>query len=174
MRSTEAKPPKNNLSKMAFKMININYSLWQKFHPKPRRLASPSSPPSSFELAKYLLLNIPFHPTLPSLVMSHVPQLGSLMFLEAPSTSCSAPHIVFSQPKIYFDTTLCAHYSVLAFLSLILWFSLPWADPGKGRLEQGRGEVVPGQVPGRISLGQVSSCLHEADSSLPVNKASYP
>lgn len=76
---------------MTFETIKINYSFWQKFHPKPRRLVSPLLHPT--QLAKYFLLSTPFCPAFPSRAMPRVPQLGCLMFLEAPSTSGSAPCI---------------------------------------------------------------------------------
>lgn len=140
---------------MAFEMIKINYSLWQKFHPKPRRLLSPLSLPS------ILVLSTPSCPTFPSLVMPRVPHLGYLVFLEASWNPLLLQHptLVSSNPR--FISTLLwglTYLRMLAFLSLTLWIYLPWPEPEKGQWKLERGEVVPWQALGRITLGQIGSC----------------
>lgn len=69
---------------MAFEMIKNNFSLWQEFIPKSRRLPSSLHPA---QLAKYLLSNTPFYPTSLSLVQCHFPQAGCLMLPGEPFTS---------------------------------------------------------------------------------------
>lgn len=115
---------------MAFEMIKINYSLWQKFHSKPRRLSCPLSLPS------ILVLSTPSCPTFPFLVMPHVPHLGCLVFLEASWNPLLLQHptLVSSNPR--FISTLLwglTYLRMLAFLSLTLWISLPWPEPEKGQ-----------------------------------------
>lgn len=102
---------------MTFEMIKINYSFWQKFHPKPGHLASPLLHP--FQLAKYFLLSTPFCPAFPSRAMPRVPQLGCLMFLEAPSLLVQHPALVSNNLR-RMSTLLCVLTHSLVF-SAMTW-----------------------------------------------------